>query len=161
MRVFLPDVGDHVVLPARRRLDLGGAYAVRGPDTGDIVEVSLGMDLVCVAWDKAKLRGWYEVETLFKMATVRKVGNSREGKLPSERRLRRSGILTKAEMLRFASIQQLLTRLGFMENQEQACMQNTETYDTVAFSQIAGKSVEEFVRRGIEDGWLKEYVKEA
>lgn len=160
MKVFLPDVGDRVVLPARRRLDLGGAYAVRGPDTGNIVEVSLGMDLVCVAWEQAQFRGWYEVETLFKMATVRKAGSRLEDEAPSRQRSRRHGILTQAEMLRFASIQQLLTRLGFTENQERACMQNTETYDTVAFSQIAGRSVEEFVRRGIEDGWLGEYVKE-
>ena len=101
------------MLPAKQRLDLGGAYAVRGPDTGSIVEVSLGMDLVCVAWDQAKLRGWYEVETLFKMASVRKAGRTREDESPSERRLRRSGILTQAEMLRFSSIQQLLTRPGF------------------------------------------------
>ena len=158
MKVFLPDVGDRVVLPAKQHLDLGGAYAVRGPDTGSIAEVSLGMDLVCILWDRAQVRGWYEVETVFRVAMVSKGAQEVENK-PNQAQRRRRGILTAAEMLRFPSIQQLLMRIGFMENQDQACMHNPETYDTIAFSQIAGRSLEEFVRSGIEAGWLEEYVR--
>ena len=159
MRLFLPDVGDHVSLPGQHSLTLGGAYTVYGPDAGNVVEVSLGMDLVCILWDRAQVRGWYEVETVFRMATVSKGGQKVEDEIHQDRR-RHHGILTEAEMLRFASIQQLLMRLGFMENQDQACMHNPDTYDTIAFSQIAGRSLEEFVRRGIEAGWLAEYVRE-
>ena len=161
MRLFLPDVGDRVRLPDQRSLTLGGAYTVQGPDTGCVVEVSLGMDLMCILWDRAQVRGWYEVETVFRMATVSKGGQEVEDETNRAQHRRSSGILTEAEMLRFPSIQQLLMRLGFMENQDQACMHNPETYDTIAFSQIAGRSVEEFVRRGIEAGWLAEYVRES
>ena len=160
MKLFLPDVGDHVSLPDQHSLTLGGAYTVHGPDAGSVVEVSLGMDLVCILWDRARVRGWYEVETVFRVATVGKGGQKVEDETHQDQRRRSSGILTKAEMLRFPSIQQLLMRLGFMENQAQACMHNPETYDTIAFSQIAGRSLEEFVRRGIEAGWLGEYVRE-
>ena len=157
MRLFLPDVGDHVSLPDQHGLTLGGAYAVRGPDTGSVAEVSLGMDLVCILWDRAQVRGWYEVETVFRVAMVSKGAQEVENK-PNQAQRRRD-ILTAAEMLRFPSIQQLLMRIGFMENQDQACMHNPETYDTIAFSQIAGRSLEEFVRSGIEAGWLEEYVR--
>ncbi len=156
MATFLPDLGDEVFLPDRQRVTLGGAYRVEGPDSGRIVEISLGMDLVCVVWDKARLRGWYEVEALCKAAEIR--GSDR--KEDETRDKKRPGILTEAEMLRMPSIQQLLSRLGFMENQEQACMYNPETYDAIAFSQIAGRSLAEFVRCGREAGWLQEYVKE-
>jgi hypothetical protein len=161
MRLFLPDIGDHVSLPDQHSLTLGGAYTVQGPDAGSVVEVSLGMDLVCILWDRAQVRGWYEVETVFRMATVSKGGQQVEDKTRRDQKDRhRHRILTEAEMLRFPSIQQLLLRLGFMENQDQACMHNPDTYDTIAFSQIAGRSLEEFVRRGIEAGWLAEYVRE-
>ena len=159
MRLFLPDVGDHVSLPDQRSLTLGGAYTVYGPDAGSVVEVSLGMDLICILWDRAQVRGWYEVETVFRVATVSKGGQKMEDETHQDQHRCRHGILTEAEMLRFPSIQQLLLRLGFMENQAQACMHNPETYETIAFSQIAGRSVEEFVRRGIEAGWLAEYVR--
>lgn len=154
---LLPDLGDEVFLPERQRVTLGGAYRVTGPDSGRIVEISLGMDLVCVAWDKARLRGWYEVEDLCKVAAIRKPDREDEAQTPDKKR---AGILTEAEMLRMPSIQQLLSRLGFMENQDRACMYNLETCDVIAFSQIAGRSVAEFVRRGREAGWLQEYVKD-
>jgi hypothetical protein len=158
MPMLLPDLGDEVFLPDRRRVTLGGAYRVEGPDSGRIVEISLGMDLVCVAWDRARLRGWYEVEALCKVAAIRKP--DREGDEARAPDKKRTGILTEAEMLRMPSIQQLLSRLGFMENQDRACMYNPETYDAIAFSQIAGRSLAEFVRRGREAGWLQGYVKE-
>lgn len=160
MTPFLPDVGDYVSLPGQNSLTLGGAYTVHGPDTGYVVEASLGMDLVCVLWDCAQVRGWYEVESVFRVATVSKGGQNVEDETNQDQPRRHSGILTEAEMLRFPSIQQLLLRLGFMENQAQACMHNPDTYDTVAFSQIAGRSLEEFVQRGIEANWLAEYVRE-
>ena len=158
MPILLPDLGDEVVLPDRQRVTLGGAYRVEGPDSGRIVEISLGMDLVCVAWDRARLRGWYEVEALYKVAAIRKPDG--EGEDTPAPDTKRAGILTEAEMLRMPSIQQLLSRLGFMENQDRACMYNPETYDAIAFSEIAGRSVAEFVRRGRKAGWLQEYVKE-
>lgn len=160
MTPFLPDVGDRVSLPDRHSLTLGGAYTVRGPDTGFVVELSLGMDLVCVQWGGAQVRGWYEVDYVFRVATVSKGGQKVEDETNQDQPRLHSSILTEAEMLRFPSIQQLLLRLGFMENQAQACMHNPDTYDTVAFSQVAGRSLQEFVRLGIDAGWLAEYVRE-
>ena len=126
MPILLPDLGDEVVLPDRQRVTLGGAYRVEGPDSGRIVEISLGMDLVCVAWDRARLRGWYEVEALYKVAAIRKP-DGEDAPAPDTKR---------------------------------ACMYNPETYDAIAFSEIAGRSVAEFVRRGRKAGWLQDYVKE-
>jgi hypothetical protein len=160
MTAFFIDSGDRVYLRDHVSVDLGGGFRVHGPDAGRVIEVSIGLDLVSIEWDRAQVRGWYEITKLASVATISKEARGNEGRQRGDPKPQRRGILTEAEMLRFQSIQQLLTRLGFLENQTMSCMYNPETYDTIAFSQIAGQSVTEFVRQGLAAGWLREYLKE-
>ena len=147
MTAFILDIGDHVALREGSILDLGGGFRVEGPDTGEVIDISVGMDVVAVQWERARFRGWYDVETLSRLVSVD----------PSTGALVR---LSQAEMLRFASIQDLLTRLGFEEDQEHACLRQTRHGHVVAFDRITGQSVPSFVAQGIREGWLRAYLRE-
>ena len=68
--------------------------------------------------------------------------------------------MTEREMLRFESIFDLLTRLGFKEDQENERMVAPKGQVHVAFEQIGGRTVAEFVRWGIKDGLLLRYLTE-
>ena len=103
---FIVDIGDRVFLRDQSILDLGGGFRVEGPDSGRVIDISVGMDLVAVEWDGAQFRGWYDIETLSRAVTV----NDHTSQSQETRRL------SQEEMLRFASIQDLLTRLGFIED---------------------------------------------
>ncbi len=63
-------------------------------------------------------------------------------------------------MLRFESIFDLLTRLGFKEDQENERMITLDGTRQVAFEQIGGRTVAEFVRWGLKDGLLLRYLTE-
>ena len=152
MTAFIIDVGDRVHLHHHVILDLGGGFKVRGPDTGRVVDISIGMDLVAIEWDRAQLRGWYDIEDLSKSVTVSKQHRRSD---PQQ-----AGLLSEAEMLRFVSIQELLARLGFVEDQDGSCLRNAQTAQKVEFAQIAGRSVVEFVRQGLQAGWLRDYLRE-
>ena len=128
-------------------LDLGGGFRVEGPDAGEVIDISVGMDVVAVQWRRAQFRGWYDVETLSRLVHV---------DTPTEALLR----LSQAEMLHFASIQDLLTRLGFEEDQEHACLRQAQHGHVVEFDRMAGQSVPSFVSQEIRAGWLRSYLKE-
>lgn len=147
MAAFILDIGDHVALREGSILDLGGGFRVEGPDAGEVIEISVGMDVVAIQWEQAQFRGWYDVETLSRLVRV---------DTPTGALLR----LSEAEMLHFASIQDLLTRLGFEEDQEHACLRQTKHGHVIEFDRITGQSVSSFVAQGIRDGWLRSYLKE-
>lgn len=128
-------------------LDLGGGFRVEGPDAGEVIDISVGMDVVAIQWERARFRGWYDVETLARLVRV---------DAPTGALVR----LSQAEMLRFASIQDLLTRLGFEEDQEHACLRQARQGHVVEFDRMTGQSVPSFVSQGIRDGWLRSYLKE-
>ena len=139
MAAFILDIGDHVALRAGSILDLGGGFRVEGPDAGEVIDISVGMDVVAIQWERAQFRGWYDVETLSHLVRVDP---------PQGAKVR----LSQAEMLRFASIQDLLRRLGFEEDQEQACLRQAQHGHVVEFDRMAGQSVPSFVSQGIRDG---------
>ncbi len=147
MAAFILDIGDHVALREGSILDLGGGFRVEGPDAGEVIDISVGMDVVAVQWKRAQFRGWYDVETLSRLVSV---------DAHTEALMR----LSQAEMLRFASIQDLLTRLGFEEDQEHACLRQAQHGHVIEFDRIAGQSVPSFVSQGIREGWLRSYLKE-
>ncbi len=68
-------------------------------------------------------------------------------------------ILTIAALLRFESIQDLLIALGYEDRQEAHAMINPMTTHVIDFEKIAGRSVFEFVRWGLAQGWLATHVK--
>ncbi len=147
MATFFIDIGDRVTLREQSILDLGGGFRVEGPDAGEVIDISVGMDVVAIQWERARFRGWYDVETLSRLVRVD----------PPTGALVR---LSQAEMLRFASIQDLLTRLGFEEDQEHACLRHARQGHVIEFDRVAGQSVPSFVSQGIRDGWLRSYLKE-
>ncbi len=128
-------------------MDLGGGFRVEGPDAGEVRDISVGMDVVAIQWERAQFRGWYDVETLSRLASL----NLSQGTAVR---------LSQAEMLRFASIQDLLMRLGFEEDQEHACLRQARQGHVVEFDRMAGQSVSSFVSQGIRDGWLRSYLRE-
>lgn len=128
-------------------LDLGGGFRVEGPDAGEVIDISVGMDVVAIQWKQAQFRGWYDVETLSRLVSV----DTPTGALSH---------LSQAEMLHFASIQDLLTRLGFEEDQEHACLRQGQHGHVIEFDRIAGQSVPSFVSQGIREGWLRSYLQE-
>ena len=147
MAAFILDIGDHVALREGSILDLGGGFRVEGPDAGEVIDISVGMDVVAIQWERAQFRGWYDIETLSRLVRV---------DLPQGAAVR----LSQAEMLRFTSIQDLLMRLGFEEDQEQACLRHSRQGHVVEFDRMAGQSVPSFVSQGIRDGWLRSYLRE-
>ena len=60
--------------------------------------------------------------------------------------------MTEYEMLRFESIFDLLTELGFSEDQARERMVAPGGTQAVVFAQIGGRTVAEFVRWGMENG---------
>ena len=78
--------------------------------------------------------------------------------------------LTKSQMLAFASIFDLLSKLGFEEDTEEQCMLDRGSwFDTddnfigerrIDFEQIGGRTVAEFVREGLQQRFLLDYVTE-
>ncbi len=147
MAAFLLNIGDHVALREGSILDLGGGFRVEGPDAGEVTDISVGMDVVAIQWERAQFRGWYDVETLSRSVSV----DTHTGAL-----LR----LSQAEMLGCASIQDLLTRLGFEDDQEHACLRQAQHGHVIEFERIAGQSVPSFVSQGIREGWLRLYLQE-
>ncbi len=129
-------------------LDLGGGFRVEGPDAGEVIDISVGMDVVAIQWERARFRGWYDAETLSRLVRID----------PPTGTLVR---LSQAEMLRFASIQDLLMRLGFEEDQEHACLRQAQHGHVVEFDRMAGQSVPRFVSQGLLDGWLRTYLRES
>ena len=148
MARFIVDIGDRVALREQSILDLGGGFRVEGPDVGRVIDISVGMDLVAIEWERAQFRGWYDVDTLSRVVRV-------------ESPLDESPRLSQSEMLHFASIQDLLMRLGFTEDQKQACLRHPQYDHVVAFERIVGQSVTTFVSQGMRDGWLQTYLKES
>ena len=146
---FIVDIGDRVSLREQSILDLGGGFRVEGPDSGRVIDISVGMDLVAVEWDGAQFRGWYDVETLSRVVDV------------NELQPRETQRLSQEEMLRFASIQDLLTRLGFIEDQPHACLRHPHDAHVVEFDQIVGQSLTAFVTTGLQKGWLRKYRRES
>ncbi len=69
--------------------------------------------------------------------------------------------MTEREMLRFESIFDLLTKLGFAEDQAHERMLAPGGTQAVAFAQIGGRTVAEFVRWGMENGLLLPYLIES
>ena len=67
MAAFILNIGDHVALGEGSILDLGGGFRVEGPDTGEVIDISVGMDVVAIQWEQARFRGWYDVETLSRL----------------------------------------------------------------------------------------------
>ena len=148
MAAFILDIGDHVALGEGSILDLGGGFRIEGPDAGEVIDISVGMDVVAIQWERARLRGWYDVETLSRLVSVDP---------PQGAEVR----LSQAEMLRFASIQDLLARLGFEEDQEHACLRHPRHSHVVGFGAIMGQSMLTFVSKGLQDGWLRTYLQES
>ncbi len=148
MATFLIDIGDRVTLREQSILDLGGGFRVEGPDAGEVIDISVGMDVVAIEWERAQFRGWYDVETLSRVVSV----DTFKGASPC---------LSQAEMLRFASIQDLLIRLGFEEDQEHACLRHPRHSHVVGFGAIMGQSMLTFVSKGLRDGWLRTYLQES
>ena len=148
MATFLIDIGDRVTLREQSILDLGGGFRVEGPDAGEVIDISVGMDVVAIEWERAQFRGWYDVETLSRVVSVDTFKEA-------------SPCLSQAEMLRFASIQDLLIRLGFEEDQEHACLRHPRHSHVVGFGAIMGQSMLTFVSKGIRDGWLRTYLQES
>ncbi len=148
---FIVDIGDRVSLRDQSILDLGGGFRVEGPDSGRVIDISVGMDLVAVEWEGAQFRGWYDVETLSRVVSVNEPAVQ-----PQETQR-----LSQEEMLRFASIQDLLTRLGFIEDQQHACLRHPHDARVVEFDQIAGQSLTAFVTSGLQKGWLRKYRQES
>ena len=68
--------------------------------------------------------------------------------------------MTKHDLLRFDSIFDLLTRLGFTEDQEQERTVAPQGAHAVAFTQTAGRTVAEFVGWAIKTGLLVPYLAE-
>jgi len=68
--------------------------------------------------------------------------------------------VTERDLLRFDSTFDLLTRLGFTEDQAHERMVAPGGARMVAFAQIGGRSVAEFVRWGMENGLLLPYLAE-
>ena len=66
--------------------------------------------------------------------------------------------VTARDLLRFDSIFDLLTRLGFTEDQKYERRVAPEGTQAVAFAQTGGRSVAEFVRWGMENGLLLPYL---
>ena len=148
---FIVDIGDRVSLRDQSILDLGGGFRVEGPDSGRVIDISVGMDLVAVEWEGAQFRGWYDVEILSRVVTV-----DEQAVQPRETQR-----LAQEEMLRFTSIQDLLTRLGFIEDQQHACLRHPHDAHVVEFDQIAGQSLTAFVTSGLQKGWLRKYRQES
>ena len=148
MATFLIDIGDRVTLREQSILDLGGGFRVEGPDAGEVIDISVGMDVVAIEWERAQFRGWYDVETLSRVVSVDTFKEA-------------SPCLSQAEMLRFASIQDLLIRLGFEEDQEHACLRHPRHSHVVGFGAIMGQSMLTFVSKGLRDGWLRTYLQES
>lgn len=77
--------------------------------------------------------------------------------------------LTKSQMLAFQSIFDLLTRLGFEEDIKGQRMVDRGVWleidgsdigdYSIGFEQIAGRTVAEFVREGLQKGFLLDYLK--
>ena len=147
MAAFIIDVGDRVALQEHSILDLGGGFRVEGTDLGKVIDISVGMDLVAIEWEQAQFRGWYDVEALSRVVRI----VTSKGEAPC---------LPDEEMHRFASIQDLLTRLGFKEDQEQACLQHPQHGHVVEFDQISGQTIPTFVAKGLREGWLRTYLQE-
>ena len=76
--------------------------------------------------------------------------------------------LTKAQMLAFVSIFDLLSRLGFEEDTEEQCMLDRGSWfdrddnfvgeRRIDFEQIGGRTVTEFVCEGLQQGFLLDYL---
>ncbi len=66
--------------------------------------------------------------------------------------------MTERDLLRFDSIFDLLTRLGFTEDQKYERRVALEGTQAVAFAQIGRRSVAEFVRWGMKNGLLLPYL---
>ena len=66
---------------------------------------------------------------------------------------------TVTELLRFESIQDLLTALGYEELHDGRALINPMTTHVIDYGKIAGRSVFEFVRWGLQEGWLEAHVK--
>ncbi len=69
-------------------------------------------------------------------------------------------VRTVAKLLQFESIQDLLAALGYVERRDARAMINLTTTHVIDYGQIAGRSVFEFVRWGLHEGWLDAHVKE-
>ena len=69
--------------------------------------------------------------------------------------------MTEREMLWFESIFDLLTELGFSEDQARERMVAPGGTPVVVFAQIGGRTVAEFVRWGMENGLLLPYLIES
>ena len=77
--------------------------------------------------------------------------------------------LTKSQMLAFQSIFDLLTQLGFEEDPEDQRMVDRGVWleidgsdigdHAIGFEQIAGRTVAEFVREGLQKGFLLDYLR--
>ena len=48
---------------------------------------------------------------------------------------------------------------GFSDDQKTGGTRNLQTAHAICFSAIAGRSVGQFVRRGVKAGWLNDYLK--
>lgn len=142
---FIIDIGDRVLLREQSILDLGGGFRVTGPDSGRVIDISVGMDLVAIEWDRARFRGWYDVDNLY--GVVKRVI------VPP-----RPSRLSQTEMLRFPSIQDLLARLGFEEDQDHACLRPPRHGHVVEFERFSGQSLASFVAQELCDGWLRDYL---
>ncbi len=66
--------------------------------------------------------------------------------------------VTEHDLLQSDSIFDVLTRLGFTEDQEQERMVAPKGTHVVAFTQIGGRTVAEFVRWGMKTGLLVPYL---
>lgn len=116
---------------------------------------------VAVLWDTG-IRFFCSVDTLAQTSEKFQVNPERT--------------LTQSQMLAFQSIFDLLTRLRFEEDTEGQCMVDRggerevervgiDIYNWASinryidFDQIAGRTVAEFVREGIQNGFLRDYLK--
>ena len=66
--------------------------------------------------------------------------------------------VTLARLRRFESIQDLLAALGYREDQAAEVMYDPWTGHQIAFSDIATRSVADFVRWGLGSGWLGRHI---
>lgn len=122
---------------------------------GTVEVVGLGQEFVSVSWDTGLLFSCpvTEIELLdWELA----------GQKPTQP-------LTKSQMLAFESIFDLLTQLGFEEDTKGQRMvdrgvwleiDSSDIGDyAIGFEQIAGRTVAEFVREGLQKGFLLDYLK--
>ena len=107
-------------------------------------------DMATVLWDDKSIFRVVPLAALARPIFLHPPAVRSQGSLPE---------LTRARLLQFESIQDLLIALGHADRHDARAMINPITTHVIGYGKIAGRSVAEFVNWGERAGWLCAHVK--